>query len=67
MEFSFLDSPESAKREISIFFKDFDVKKWLESEGTFFSQGRLKFDSEAFLHTIDGDFTHQDKKDQSEL
>ncbi|EFN73333.1 Nucleoside diphosphate kinase 6 [Camponotus floridanus] len=47
------DSTESAKREIAIFFKDFDLKKWHDNEEIFYNLGKLHFDPISFVHTID--------------
>ncbi|KAM0737148.1 Nucleoside diphosphate kinase 6 [Formica fusca] len=47
------DSTESAKREIAIFFKDFDTKKWYDKEEIFYNLGKLHFDPISFVHTID--------------
>lgn len=47
------DSPESVAREISIFFKDFDIKLWLENEEIFYNLGKLTFDPSSFIHVID--------------
>lgn len=51
-----LDSVESAKREITIFFKDFNVKNWYENEELFYNLGRLHFDPASFVHIIDKSF-----------
>lgn len=48
-----LDSAESAEREIMIFFKDFNIKKWYDNEEMFYNLGRLHFDPMSFMHTID--------------
>lgn len=48
-----IDSTESAKREIAIFFKDFDLKKWHDNEEIFYNLGKLHFDPISFVHTID--------------
>jgi len=55
-----LDSTESAKREIMIFFKDFNINKWYSSEEIFYNLGKLHFDPMSFVHTIDK--TEQDTK-----
>ncbi|XP_029031891.1 nucleoside diphosphate kinase 6 isoform X2 [Osmia lignaria lignaria] len=47
------DSVESARREISIFFKDFDIRRWYQNEERYYSLGQLQFDPVAFVHTID--------------
>jgi len=47
------DSTESAEREIAIFFKDFNIKKWYDNEEMFYNLGRLHFDPTFFVHTID--------------
>lgn len=48
-----LDSAEAAEREIVIFFKDFNIKKWYDNEEMFYNLGRLHFDPMSFVHTID--------------
>ncbi|XP_032677048.1 nucleoside diphosphate kinase 6 [Odontomachus brunneus] len=50
------DSAESAKREISIFFEDFNTKSWYENEELFYNLGRLHFDPASFVHVIDKSF-----------
>jgi len=47
---------ESAKREIAIFFKEFDMKKWYHNEEKFYNLGKLNFDPVHFIHTIDRNF-----------
>lgn len=47
------DSQDSAEKEMSIFFKDFNPKKWYENEEKFYNIGQLLFDPIAFIHTID--------------
>ncbi|EZA48145.1 hypothetical protein DMN91_005530 [Ooceraea biroi] len=47
------DSTESAEREIAIFFKEFNVKKWYDNEEKFYSSGKLHFDPVSFVHMID--------------
>ncbi|KOC69134.1 Nucleoside diphosphate kinase 6 [Habropoda laboriosa] len=47
------DSVESAEREIRIFFKNFDLKKWYDSEEKYYNLGQLHFDPIAFLHSVD--------------
>ncbi|XP_069701455.1 nucleoside diphosphate kinase 6-like isoform X2 [Periplaneta americana] len=44
------DSPESASREIQIFFPDFDIAKWLQEEEKFFNTGAVKLCDEDFVH-----------------
>ncbi|XP_076301082.1 nucleoside diphosphate kinase 6 [Lasioglossum baleicum] len=46
------DSVQSAEREIAIFFKDFNFKKWYEQEEKYYNLGQLHFDPIAFVHTI---------------
>ncbi|KAI4480104.1 PREDICTED: nucleoside diphosphate kinase 6 isoform X1 [Polistes canadensis] len=50
------DSPESVKREISIFFNDFDIKRWYEREEIFYHLDKLQFDPISFIHIIDKSF-----------
>lgn len=47
---SFTDSPESARREILIFFPDFDFHKWSVEEEPFFVAGKVVFDEDRFIH-----------------
>ena len=53
MSFFTLDSEESAKREIAIFFKEFDIQKWYKTEEDLFNSGKVNFDPLKFVHTID--------------
>lgn len=46
------DSPESVKREISIFFPDFSISKWLEENEEHFLNGVVKFKDDEFVHTV---------------
>lgn len=48
-----LDSVESAKREIAILFKDFNITNWYNNEELFYNLGRLRFDPTSFVHIID--------------
>ncbi|XP_035738035.1 nucleoside diphosphate kinase 6-like isoform X1 [Vespa mandarinia] len=47
------DSPEAVKREIAIFFEDFDMKQWYEREEIFYNLEKLQFDPISFVHIID--------------
>ncbi|XP_034934330.1 nucleoside diphosphate kinase 6 isoform X2 [Chelonus insularis] len=47
------DSPESVKREIKIFFPNFNVKEWYDNEEMYFNSEKIHFDPELFLHIID--------------
>ncbi|XP_043275791.1 nucleoside diphosphate kinase 6 [Venturia canescens] len=47
------DSLESADREIKIFFREFNAKKWFDNEEVFYNLGKVRFDPSAFVHTID--------------
>ncbi|XP_011151973.1 nucleoside diphosphate kinase 6 [Harpegnathos saltator] len=47
------DSTESAKKEINVFFKDFNIKDWYDNEELFYNLERLHFDPISFVHTID--------------
>jgi hypothetical protein len=53
---------ESAKREIAIFFKEFDMKKWYNNEEKFYNLGKLNFDPVHFVHTIDKNFSEMYNK-----
>lgn len=46
------DSPETAKREIELFFPEFDYEKWFRDEQFQFLKNDIKFDKENFVHTI---------------
>ncbi|XP_035738049.1 nucleoside diphosphate kinase 6-like isoform X3 [Vespa mandarinia] len=50
---SIRDSPEAVKREIAIFFEDFDMKQWYEREEIFYNLEKLQFDPISFVHIID--------------
>ncbi|XP_008547044.1 nucleoside diphosphate kinase 6 [Microplitis demolitor] len=47
------DSPDSVIREIKVFFNDFDVNKWYDTEEIYFNRGQVKFYPDLFLHKID--------------
>ncbi|XP_020291960.1 nucleoside diphosphate kinase 6-like isoform X2 [Pseudomyrmex gracilis] len=47
------DSIQSAEKEITIFFKEFNMKSWYENEEIFFKLGKLHFDPISFMHTVD--------------
>ncbi|XP_014470388.1 PREDICTED: nucleoside diphosphate kinase 6-like [Dinoponera quadriceps] len=51
------DSTESASREITVFFKDFNIRNWYDNEELFYYLGRLYFDQTSFVHTIDKSYT----------
>nr|XP_012216352.1 PREDICTED: nucleoside diphosphate kinase 6 isoform X2 [Linepithema humile] len=53
---------ESAEREIAIFFKEFNIKKWYNNEEIFYNLGRLHFDPISFVHTIDKNFVEMRNK-----
>ncbi|XP_008396119.1 nucleoside diphosphate kinase 6 [Poecilia reticulata] len=44
------DSPESAQREISFFFPDFNVEQWLKKEEPLFRSGRIQYDQQDQIH-----------------
>ncbi|XP_018576534.1 nucleoside diphosphate kinase 6 [Anoplophora glabripennis] len=44
------DSEESARREIRIFFPEFDVDKWYREEEPLFRNDKVAFYEERFLH-----------------
>lgn len=48
----YTDSPESVKREISIFFPDFNISKWHEENEEHFLNGSVKFIDDEFIHTV---------------
>ncbi|XP_076656257.1 nucleoside diphosphate kinase 6 isoform X2 [Halictus rubicundus] len=56
------DSVQSAEREIAIFFKDFNYKKWYEKEEKYYNLGQLHFDPIAFVHTINKSFMQTSKR-----
>ncbi|KAG7209276.1 hypothetical protein KM043_015392 [Ampulex compressa] len=60
------DSTESAEREIGIFFKEFNVKKWYEYEEALYNSGHVQFDPISFVHTIDQSYAqnHQEKNEK---
>ncbi|GLV34897.1 nmdyn-D6 [Carabus blaptoides fortunei] len=47
------DSPQSATREINIFFPNFDVKSWYENEELMHRMHRVKFLENEFIHIPD--------------
>lgn len=55
LRYLIVDSPESAEREIKVFFKDFDIREWYDKEEIFFRQGHLKFDPNLFVHMVGND------------
>ncbi|XP_076233457.1 nucleoside diphosphate kinase 6 [Calliopsis andreniformis] len=58
------DSVASVEREVAIFFKDFNFKKWYEDEERYYNLGLLHFDPTVFLHTINTDFMYKTGKEQ---
>lgn len=44
------DSEESVRREISIFFPEFDIDKWFQEEEPIFRENLLSFSRELFVH-----------------
>ncbi|XP_014211007.1 nucleoside diphosphate kinase 6 [Copidosoma floridanum] len=46
------DSEESAVREIGVFFKDFNIENWYHNDRVFFQTGKLIFDPELFVHSV---------------
>ncbi|XP_018322210.1 nucleoside diphosphate kinase 6-like [Agrilus planipennis] len=46
------DSKESAEREMSIFFPEFNISDWFVSEEQFFVNGEIKFQEDKFIHVI---------------
>lgn len=57
-----LDSEESARREITIFFKDFNIRDWYDNEELFYNLGKLRFDPTSFVHTIDKSYIELQNK-----
>ena len=55
------DTPQSVLREIMIFFKDFNLENWYETEERYYNLGLLHFDPLTFLHTIDKSLTNSSK------
>lgn len=47
------DSPETAKREIGIFFPEFNYDEWFVKEEPKFHTGCLKFIPEKFVHLVE--------------
>lgn len=50
--FSFLDSVESAQREISFFFPDFSAEEWMEKEEPSLRSGHFHYDHEKQMHIV---------------
>ncbi|XP_023713176.1 nucleoside diphosphate kinase 6 isoform X1 [Cryptotermes secundus] len=46
------DSPESATREIEIFFPDFSIDRWFLKEAEYFNTGAVKLRAQEFVHRI---------------
>ncbi|XP_037541359.1 nucleoside diphosphate kinase 6 isoform X2 [Nematolebias whitei] len=46
------DSSESARREISFFFPDFNVEEWLEKEEPLFRSRQICYDPQKHIHTL---------------
>lgn len=46
------DSPESARREIGIFFPEFDYDKWFSEDEPKFRTKQLNFIEDKFIHSI---------------
>ncbi|XP_011871789.1 PREDICTED: nucleoside diphosphate kinase 6-like isoform X2 [Vollenhovia emeryi] len=55
------DSTKSAEREIMIFFKEFNIRKWYDNEEVFYNLGRLHFDPISFVHTIDKTYIQNER------
>ena len=53
----FADSPESALREIGIFFPNFDVKKWHQEDQKHFIADNVFLCPKEFVHLIKRDNT----------
>lgn len=52
ISFQFSDSPESVKREISIFFPEFDIEEWYRAQEPKFRINEIEFIKENFVHKI---------------
>lgn len=48
-----VDSPETAKREIGIFFPEFNYEEWFVNEEPKFRTGCLKFIPDKFRHLVE--------------
>ncbi|KAM9703133.1 nucleoside diphosphate kinase 6 isoform 1-T3 [Menidia menidia] len=46
------DSPESAQREISFFFPDFQMDEWMEKKEPLFRSGQMRYDHQKQIHTL---------------
>ncbi|XP_065567777.1 nucleoside diphosphate kinase 6-like [Artemia franciscana] len=46
------DSEETARKEISFFFKDFHWDQWFREEEPLFRENRINFDPDKFLHYV---------------
>ncbi|KAK0179730.1 hypothetical protein PV327_005453 [Microctonus hyperodae] len=58
------DSPESAEKEIKIFFKDFNVEQWLNNEEVLYNSDNLHFDPVLFIHTVDKSIINSNNLDE---
>lgn len=57
------DSVKSVEREVTIFFEDFNLKKWYEHEERYYALDLLYFDPITFLHAINTDLVHKTTKE----
>lgn len=46
----FLDSKETALKEITFFFPDFDPARWMKQDEALFQQGNFYYDSDCGIH-----------------
>lgn len=58
------DSPESAEKEIKIFFKDFNIEQWLNNEEVLYNSDNLHFDPVLFVHTVDKSIINRNNLDK---
>lgn len=52
VKISFLDSPESFRRESEILFPEFNIEDWYEKDESDFRNGNIVFDKNDFVHRI---------------
>ena len=50
---SFSDSDENARKEIAIFFPEFNVDSWYENQEQLYRTGNVEYCSQSGVHVID--------------
>jgi len=52
----FLDSKETALKEMKFFFPDFDPTQWMEKDESLFQQGNIYYDNDCGIHLPGNNF-----------